>query len=916
MKYLLLLLLLPIAITPAFADNYRGATFLDEDLGNTQHRIITALPPYLDTGILDEFGRTKYIPYNVIEDSTHITVESGNTSWTFDKQTCTLRLYDYGKVTGSKQPIIENISYTMQEKINNVWTNTPHNNYTCQTTTTQFATQVLIVAKQGDNNIGFKEIHLKQNAGEGLEVILYSPVDSIGGRIFGFAESQVKTQDVSVKGKKYGLDISDNIVIPKGNFTYTDQNGKHDQKVLVDTPNGKLFYNSKDSIHNSLTDVTIKKYTPTKLQVVYDFHNTKPLTQGSRLEIDPYYALTTGTTDTGLTASSVRGFGNRIESGHSLIGQTVTRIDIAFKTAQTGTITVGAWDSSDVLKATFGTKDASTLTGSYVWYTFQGSQVRTIATNDRLGWSMSGSSTGTTTQRTSASAAANLGGGSINDAGVWSAFDPNQDHNMIIYYYTTCGAPTLNAAATQSSSAIDLRWSKPATSCYNTNYKVYQSVSGGTYTLLTTLGNTTSYSVTGLDSAKQYSYKVSTNNTLGYSSNSTVKTNSTLPGTPVINNVYGYSKTQVNIEFSDNSVGSVINWFKARWALASGGSWNNITTNSSIPTPRVTNATGLSEGQQINIQVAEGNQGGWSAWSSNATARTIATTSGTLSFLSQTIGDTVQLNGTIGSIVASPTPQTATQLMVYDNGTLAKTETISVSLPDSSTANFDPIYYQITDSNVHALALKITATNGTGTTTISSSASNFTWEYDPDYFTATDSTQGLVNYTSSRTSDDDTINLKINRDKNGNTFNVECLYQTTAQVSYFGTGGTWHNYTGIGFVNDTYNDAAGKILYITCYNDGLLFTVTNYNNSTSLLLTGIEAFDNVYGGFIGVPVGVFFLVLVAGYANQRTAPMWIIIILAIAGVMSAIGIIDLDTNVWALALIAGLLGLLVGRKFF
>lgn len=954
MKYLLLLLLLPIAASPAFADStYRGYDYQDVDHGDLTHTWIGGLPPWIESGSIDQYNRKIFIPYKITQGVNFIKVETGNVSWVWDVPTCSMKLYS-GKILNDSQPVIESVSYTLQQEINGNWTNTPHNNYSCDVQINQLPNnEIQLIAKQGDATIGFKEIELRQKAGKSLESFLKSPIDANGGKKFGFAESHVKVQDVKFKDKKFGINTVDT-VIPKNNMTEIINGKKKDVPIITENINGVILFNSKDSIHNTLTNTVIKKYQAGKLQTVYDYHNTQQLTQGKRLEIDPTYTTNNPTEDGIIVTTSTSGTACGTPTTKTSGGTDLYQ----YKFASTGS---GACYRTYIEWPIASISDTSIITDTVFKYEIPGvsnpvncsinemttepspASASTIWTDIGDGTSYVSNNAFCTTAGTNKSTdlgtnadarvQAMLTGGDWFAIGV-KLYDETRDASthysyinaeesastpdptLEITYYTPCTAPTLTAAATQSTSQIDLRWTPPSPSCTNTNYKVYKSTSGGSYTLETTLGNVTSTSVTGLSSAVQYSFKISTNSSNGWSSNSTVKTNSTVPSAPTITSSTPISKSKVNVDFSDTSVGSVINWMKSRYAIAAGGSWTTFHSNSSISTPRYENFTGLAANTTYHFQISEGNQGGFGDWSSNGTAKTYTTTSGTLSFVSENIGDTIRFNGTLSSISVSPSPQTASSLLIYQNGTLVKTESISDSLVDGGSTSFDSVYYQVADGDPHSYSLRVVASNNTGTVNIDSTSTNITREYDPDYFIASDPTQGLVNYTMSRTSNDDIINLKINRDKGGNTFNVECFYQTTAQVSYFGTDGTWHNYTSTGFVNDTYSNAVGKILYITCYNDGLLFTVTNYNNSTSLLLTGIEAFDNVYGGFIGVPVGVFFLVLVAGYANQRTAPMWIIIILAIAGVMSTIGIIDLDTNVWALALIAGLLGLLVGRKFF
>ena len=81
---------------------------------------------------------------------------------------------------------------------------------------------------------------------------------------------------------------------------------------------------------------------------------------------------------------------------------------------------------------------------------------------------------------------------------------------------TTPGAPTLGSA-TAGNGTVALSWSAPASDGGSavTGYKVYRSTSSGGETLLTTLGNQTSFTDTGLANGTTYFYKVSAVNGVG-----------------------------------------------------------------------------------------------------------------------------------------------------------------------------------------------------------------------------------------------------------------------------------------------------------------------------------------------------------------------------------------------------------------
>src|SRR5437879_462010 len=76
-----------------------------------------------------------------------------------------------------------------------------------------------------------------------------------------------------------------------------------------------------------------------------------------------------------------------------------------------------------------------------------------------------------------------------------------------------------NLQATAGTGNVTLSWQAPSNNGGSpiTNYKIYRSISSGTETLLTTVGNVTSYTNTGLASGHTYFYKVAAVNGIGTS---------------------------------------------------------------------------------------------------------------------------------------------------------------------------------------------------------------------------------------------------------------------------------------------------------------------------------------------------------------------------------------------------------------
>ncbi|SVD19112.1 uncharacterized protein METZ01_LOCUS371966, partial [marine metagenome] len=95
-----------------------------------------------------------------------------------------------------------------------------------------------------------------------------------------------------------------------------------------------------------------------------------------------------------------------------------------------------------------------------------------------------------------------------------------------------------------------------------------------------------------------------------------------------------------------------------------------------------------------------------------------------------------------------------------------------------------------------------------------------------------------------------------------------------------------------------------------------LFSTVSFSTNQTAQDLGTTAINDMFGEFLGVPIGVMFVVIVASLATGRSAPTFIIITIAIAGIMAAIGFFTINQGVWGLIVIAGCIGVLVGKKLF
>ena len=426
---------------------------------------------------------------------------------------------------------------------------------------------------------------------------------------------------------------------------------------------------------------------------------------------------------------------------------------------------------------------------------------------------------------------------------------------------------------------VFLQWSSPVSWGSGTaqGFEVYRNGS-----LITTTGLVTSYTDTVTAGSHSYYLKsVSSHGTSG-NSNTTNITTPTIPGT--INDLSGsvISDTQINLSWSSPSDGgSNIDFYK----IFKDGTQIDTTTNLNY------SATGLTANTAYTFLVVANNSVGDSANSNSVNLTTYQSVSGSITVTTSTQGATTEFSFAPNVTAGTPTPNFSTFTLMEGVNEIASGITSPYYLAHTDDVSKT---YSLTSSDLsHWNSPTIT-----GTITAQS-------DYAPNW-----NTQNIsYNYTRNG----GVMDLTVNKDNSQNTWNAVCSYKTTTEV-IDGDPGIQSTHNGVWFISESQNINDADTVYVSCVDGSdTLFTFTSFGPNR--LAGGIAQLDNVFGEWTGTPVALIFVLLVAGLFTGRSAPTGILLVLALIGVLGFIGMLTIDEAVWGFLLLAGVLGIFIGKRF-
>ena len=190
---------------------------------------------------------------------------------------------------------------------------------------------------------------------------------------------------------------------------------------------------------------------------------------------------------------------------------------------------------------------------------------------------------------------------------------------------TVPDTPALTSAS-PGNATVSLTWTAPGSNGRSsiTNYRIYRATSSGAETLLTTIGNVSSFTDTGLTNGNAYYYKISAVNAVGESglSNELRAGPATVPSIPTLNAAAaGNASIALSWSKPSSTGGSSITGYKVYRSGAS-GSETLLTTLTTTATTYTD--TAVTNGSTFYYKVAAVNAKGTSALSNELSATPVA----------------------------------------------------------------------------------------------------------------------------------------------------------------------------------------------------------------------------------------------------------------------------------------------------
>jgi hypothetical protein len=939
------LLLISLFTTTAFADDYNfdvgeiqhGKDFekqlLSKNLDGNQIFTVETTPAKLED-YPNHFVNFRYY------DTDNLSFESANIATTFQKSTCTLKLFDKGFLNSTNAELINSISQTVKEALNGTdnWSLTSVNDAACQTSYVETASGLVVSQIKNNEWFGsggrFETISVINYAGTLKQSFKYTNLDnSKTDHKYGFTQVLDGGFIVIVNNQTYNTaTIQDTVTITKEELGNNVLEIKTNEgfSILFDTQNYEHHY------------LWVVKIAPNKITIDYTFAKGR-LNVGDTLEIDPTFNYALGTNllperlsgsdgCTGTyqfhgslymilrvdTTDAINGCSGMVTQWDlSTIPDGATITNSSYKVTTLNSINTGAMTCVlNQVTHNINTANAETLYND-VMNTANGSSYVTGDTRCR-------SSSTTIDYDLGATADADIQAGLTNDRFAVGAKFTSMVVDGSTRYITLTTNPQLKVtyllpppnpptitSCTGLPYGISCTWTPPNPASDITSYWFSTSLTNvtGSFTNTTSTGNVTSAIKSGLGINTLYFAMLNaTNGANSTESNHYSVTTDAKPDAPTLS-AQAISTTQINVTSVAGATngGDIVKDFSLRCEHNYAGGWITEVSNSTLPTNRKYTIGGLSSGNVLICQWRDGNGVGFSDWSGNTTTSTYQTIAGTISFVTRIVGNVMDANATVSIINGTPAPNISL-IKLFKDGVLVDSLATNQNITTGGSFTFPTLHNIWLAIQTNNFTMTATATNVMGTKILNSSSLIRTTAYMPGY-TVIIPTVINTNYTDSRNPSYNTLHFVVLRD--GTNWTLNCSYiikQADTPI--------WINNTNRYYIDLFMTVNPAQNYYFKCYNPNtFVFQFTSYGNNNGTL-AGVQALDDTLGSFFGLPMIFMFVLLFAGLFGGRNSGTGIVILLSLVALAGAIGLLVIDQGVWGICLIAGSVGLMAGKKLW
>lgn len=476
--------------------------------------------------------------YVLSETATEVTLETGNAgSLVFHKNTCTYDFYNAGHI-GVSSPTVENIGWLVKGKLSSSsnWSNVNSvNNAACNVTVQSWPDKVKITGEKADT-VGTFQIVLDYVPGEGIKETMraYNNNPAWNNHHIGFVESFDVPQYITFGGQQFNLANYNGTVLGRN---WIDNN---QSKLLKFTDS--LFYDFGIGYDNLENVKIVWNGSKATIQLNYLFTNTiVPYQQ--LFEVDPTFGYTTGTHK---SPFSVVGNCNTNGGGNTagVVGTDGAANFCYYDSLEWNTAAI---PDGSIITNTRIRYDSTVLGGTPACNVVKLNNQPSTRTNAQLQGDIIAGAVYTAITCNPAQTNTVLDLGNTADADVqsrlsanWFAIgiirNPNAlaaiqladfDDVELEVTFTTKGpyAVTDLTATGASSTSVDLDWTTPNTGNgtlqgyqinYTTPFGLPQTV------LVNNSGTATDYTVTGLTTGSNYSFRVAIQTTSGYNASGNI----------------------------------------------------------------------------------------------------------------------------------------------------------------------------------------------------------------------------------------------------------------------------------------------------------------------------------------------------------------------------------------------------------